>query len=38
MLTENDVVNAVCSELKRHGWVIESRCSTIEKGPDVGKP
>ena len=34
-LTENDVVDAVCSELRARGWTIESRASTTERGVDV---
>ena len=34
-LTENDVVDAVCEFLKGHGYVIESRCSTTQKGDDI---
>ena len=34
-LTENDVVDAVCSYLERHGWTIQSRASTSGRGVDV---
>lgn len=34
-LTENDIVEAVCSYLQRHGWTIESRATTVERGVDI---
>jgi hypothetical protein len=34
-LTENDVVGAVCCFVQHHGWRIESRASTTERGVDV---
>ena len=35
MLTEDDVVEAVCQYLTRHGCAITRRASTKEKGPDI---
>jgi hypothetical protein len=35
MMTENDVVEAVCGELARRGWVIEGRSLTTEHGVDI---
>jgi hypothetical protein len=35
MLTEDDVVNAVCHHLEARGWRIDGRCSTNERGVDV---
>lgn len=35
MLTENDVVAAVCVHLEARGWAILSRCDTGQRGIDV---
>lgn len=35
MLTENDVVLAVCADLERSGWTIISRALTTERGDDI---
>lgn len=35
MLTESQVIDAVCRYLRRNGWRIVSRCSEIERGDDV---
>lgn len=35
MLTEDDVVEAVCRALAAAGWTIVARASTVERGPDV---
>lgn len=35
MLTENDVVAAVCDHLEARGWVVVSRCDTGQRGIDV---
>lgn len=35
MLTEDDVVDAVCSHLQRHGFHIEQRCTTNDRGEDI---
>jgi hypothetical protein len=35
MLTEDDVVDAVCRHLEQRGWRIQSRCGTNERGVDV---
>ena len=34
-LTENDVIDAVCSALRTRGWTIVSRASTTERGVDI---
>lgn len=35
LLTENDVITAVCSYFSANGWKIISRCSTRETGVDI---
>ena len=35
MLSEDQIVDAVCSELARRGWTILSRAGTTERGADV---
>jgi Holliday junction resolvase-like predicted endonuclease len=35
MLTESQVIEAVCQYLRRKGWRIVSRCSESERGDDV---
>jgi hypothetical protein len=35
VLTEDDVVAAVCIELENRGWSIESRLLTTQRGPDI---
>lgn len=35
MLTENDVIDAVCAELSRHGWIIKSTATTRQRGDDI---
>lgn len=35
MLTENDVVDAVCRFLEVHGYTIEQRLLTTQKGDDI---
>ena len=35
LLTENDVVEAVCQFLTTHGWQVTSRCGTLDKGIDI---
>lgn len=35
MLTEDDVVDAVCRQLERDGWGIESRALAVQHGDDI---
>jgi hypothetical protein len=35
MLTESEVITAVCIFLKNEGWKIESTCTETEKGDDI---
>lgn len=35
MLTENEVVNATCKEIKNEGYTINQQLSTIQKGIDI---
>lgn len=35
MLTESQVIDAVCRHLRRKGWRIVSRCNKSERGDDV---
>lgn len=35
MLTENDVIDAVCAELFRHGWMIKTTAITRQRGDDI---
>lgn len=35
MLTENDVVNAVCKKIKNEGYTIKKKCNTNQKGIDI---
>jgi Holliday junction resolvase-like predicted endonuclease len=35
MLTESQVINAVCRHLGRNGWRIVSRCTESERGDDI---
>lgn len=35
MLTENDVIEAVCAELSRRGWKTKSTATTRERGDDI---
>lgn len=35
MLTESQVIDAVCRHLSRRGWRIESRCSESQRGEDI---
>jgi hypothetical protein len=35
MLTENDVIEAVCNYLDAHGYKILSRCDTTQRGMDI---
>jgi hypothetical protein len=35
MLTENDVIDAVCKYLEAHGHRIVSRCDTAQRGIDI---
>lgn len=35
MLTEDDVVEAVCRQLVRDGWGIESRALAVQHGDDI---
>jgi hypothetical protein len=35
MLTENDVITAVCAELSRRGWETLSTATTRQRGDDV---
>ncbi len=35
MLYEDDVTDAVCSELERRGWTIEQRLRSTERGDDI---
>ena|SRR5258706_7713365 len=35
MMTESDVIDAVCRHLRRKGWRIESRCAETERGYDI---
>ena len=35
MLTECEIIAAVCRHLKRHGWTIESVCNELQRGDDI---
>jgi hypothetical protein len=35
MLTEDDVIEAVCSHLERSGYRIVQRCATTQRGEDI---
>jgi hypothetical protein len=35
VITENDVVEATCVELKAHGWEVLTRANTQQRGPDI---
>jgi len=35
MLTENDVIDAVCKYLEANGYEIQQRATTRERGPDI---
>lgn len=35
MLTENDIVDAVCAYLEKEGYAILQKCSTIQQGIDI---
>ena len=35
MITEDQVVDAVCHELEAQGWVITRRATTTERGADI---
>lgn len=35
MLTENDVIDAVCDYLERHKYRVENKLTTSEKGVDI---
>ena len=35
MITEDQVVDAVCIDLEAHGWVIVRRASTQQRGADI---
>ena len=35
LLTENDVVEAVCGFLRSHGYTIVQQLTTAERGPDI---
>lgn len=35
MLTESEIVAAVCRHLKKHGWTIVSICNELQRGDDI---